>query len=121
GGVSRIATDLHLGPVPPQPPSQPAAITPSNPRQTIEGYFGLTPNYTEYGQNFTIHVQWDEALRSDTTIKPITTTYKFNSAEKAKSNLNAGGTLNLIVDTSGHIDWNASSLNPGTGDGLVHF
>ena len=42
-------------------------------------------------------------------------------AQFAKSNLNAGGTLNLVVGTDGSINWSASSLNPGTGNGVINF
>ena len=45
----------------------------------------------------------------------------FDPAEFAKSNLNAGGTLNLFVNADGSINWAASSLNPGTGSGVVNF
>jgi autotransporter-associated beta strand protein len=115
GGVSQIVPVLHLG------PTNPVAATPANPTQTITGYFGLSPNYTEYGQNFTIIVQWDESFRTGTTIAPVITTYAFDPAQPAKSNLNAGGTLNLVVGTDGSIDWSASSLNPGTGSGVINF
>ncbi|MGO9115107.1 MAG: beta strand repeat-containing protein [Thermoguttaceae bacterium] len=123
GGVSQIVTNLQLGPLPPQQPTQPTAATPSNPTQTIEGYFGLAPNYTEYGENFTIIVKWDEAFRTGTSIAPVITTYTFNPGllDPGKSNLNAGGTLNLVVGTDGSINWNASSLNPGSGSGVVQF
>ena len=115
GGVSQITPVLHLG------PAQPPAATPANPTQTIVGYFGLAPNYIEYGENFTIVVAWDEAFRTGTNIPPVITTYSFDAAEFAKSNLNAGGTLNLVVGTDGSINWSASSLNPGTGSGVVNF
>ena len=121
GGVSQIMPSLQLGLIPPQQAPPPAAVTPANPTQTVEGYFGLGPNYTEYGQNFTIIVAWDEAFRTGTSIAPVITTYTFDPAEMAKSNLNAGGTLNLVVGTNGQINWSASSLNPGTGSGVVQF
>ncbi len=97
------------------------AVTPANPTQTITDTSASAPNYTEYGQNFTIIVAWDEAFRTGTSIPPVITTYTFNPAEMAKSNLNAGGTLNLFVGTDGSINWSASSLNPGTGSGVVNF
>jgi fibronectin-binding autotransporter adhesin len=106
GGVSQITPVLTLGPISPPPAS------PSNPTQTVTGFFGLAPNYTEYGENFTIVVQWPDS---------VTTTYAFDPAEFAKSNLNAGGTLNLFVNADGSFNWAASSLNPGTGSGVVNF
>ncbi len=119
GGVSRIETDLQLGPVPPQHATSPAAATPANPTQTITGYFGLAPNYTENGENFTIVVRWDDALRDGNPAG--VTVYSFNPAFRAASNLNAGGTLNLVVGADGSIDWSASSVSPGTGSGVVQF
>ena len=55
------------------------------------------------------------------SIPPVITTYTFDAAQFAKSNLNAGGTLNLAVGTDGSINWSASSLNPGTGSGVINF
>jgi autotransporter-associated beta strand protein len=115
GGVSQITPVLILG------PKNPPIASPANPTQTVTGSFGLAPNYTEYGQNFTIIVKWDESFRTDISVPPVITTFAFDPAEFAKSNLNAGGTLNLFVNADGSINWSASSLNPGTGSGVVNF
>ena len=64
GGVSQITPVLTLG------PTNPPAATPGNPTQTITGSFGLSPNYTEYGQNFTIVVDWDESFRTGISVPP---------------------------------------------------